>query len=38
LLKFKGEELRLTHYIKIIIAKYPEGPDMKKKYKDDKYF
>jgi RNase H-like domain found in reverse transcriptase/Integrase zinc binding domain len=38
LLKFKGEELWPTHYIEMIVAKYPEGPNMKKKYEDDKYF
>jgi hypothetical protein len=38
LLKFKGEELRPTHYVGMIVAEYPEGPNMKKKYEDNEYF
>jgi hypothetical protein len=38
LLKFKEEELRLTHYVGMIVAEYPEGPNMRQKYKDDEYF
>jgi Integrase zinc binding domain/RNase H-like domain found in reverse transcriptase len=38
LLKFEGEELRPTHYVGMIVAEYPEGPDMKKKYENDEYF
>jgi hypothetical protein len=38
LLKFEGKELRLTHYIGMIMAEYPKGPDIKKKYKNDEYF
>jgi hypothetical protein len=38
LLKFKREELQPTYYVGMIIAEYPESPDMKKKYEDDKYF
>jgi hypothetical protein len=38
LLKFEGEELRPTYYIGMIVAEYPKGPDIEKKYKDDEYF
>jgi hypothetical protein len=38
LLKFEKEELRPTHYVGIIVAEYPEGPDMRKEYENDEYF
>jgi hypothetical protein len=38
LLKFEGKELQPTHYVGMIMAEYPEGPDMEKKYTNDEYF
>jgi hypothetical protein len=38
LLKFKGEEFSLTYYVGMIVAKYPKGSDIRKKYKDNEYF
>jgi hypothetical protein len=38
LLKFEEEKPRPTHYVRMIVAEYPKSLDIRRKYKDDKYF